>query len=103
MWEDRVFSAYYVSNVIDFSSDLAKAKMALIENHVPHIFCIANDNGFSFRTDVMGMRSNGLVVCTMAIKHQPSKSEMITVIDINTLIIIDVQMFTELSSMISIL
>ena len=103
MQEDRVFSAYYVSNVIDFSSDLAKAKMALIENHVPHIFRIANDNGFSFRTDVMGMRSNGLVFCTMAIKHPPSNSEINTMVDINTLINIDVQLFTELSSMISML
>ena len=103
MQEDKVFSAYYVSNVIDFSSDLARAKMALIENHVPHIFCIANDNGFSFRTDVMGMRSNGLVTCTMAIKHPSSNSEMNTMVDINTLINIDVQLFTELSSMISML
>ena len=103
MQEDRVFSAYYVSNVIDFSSDLAKAKMALIENHVPHIFHIANDNGFSFRTDVMGMRSNGLVTCTMAIKHHPSKGELNTMLDINTLINIDVQMITELCTMISML
>ena len=103
MWEDRVFSAYYVATVIDYTSDLAKAKMALIENHVPHIFHIANDNGFSFRTKVMGMRANGTVTCTMAIKHPPSNSEMITMMDINTLISIDVQMFTELSSMISIL
>ena len=77
--------------------------MALIENHVPHIFHIANDNGFSFRTKVMGMRANGTVTCTMAIKHQPSKSEMITMIDINTLISIDVQMFTKLISLISML
>ena len=95
MWEDRVFSACYVATVIDYTSDLAKAKMALIENHVPHIFCIANNNGFSFRTKVMGMRANGTVPCTMATKHPPSNSEMITMIDINTLISIDVQMFTQ--------
>ena len=103
MREDRVFSAYYVATVIDHTSDLAKAKMAFIENHEPHIFRIANDNGFSFRTKVMGMRANGTVTCTMAIKHPPSNSEMITMMDINTLISIDVQMFTELSSLISIL
>ena len=103
MREDKVFSAYYVSDVIDFSSDLAKAKMTLIENHLPHIFHIANHNGFSFRTDVMGMRSNGLVTCTMAIKHSPSHSEMNTMLDINTLLNIDVQLFTKLSSMISML
>ena len=77
--------------------------MALIENPVPHIFCIANDNGFSFRTEVVGMRANGTVPCTMAIKHLPSNSEMITVIDINTLMSIDVWVFTKLSLMISIL
>ena len=77
--------------------------MALIENHVPHIFHIANDNGFSFRTKVMGMRANGTVPCTIAIKHPPSNSEMTTMIDINTLLSIDIQMFTKLSSMISML
>ena len=51
----------------------------------------------------MGMRANGTVPCTMAIKHPPSNSEMTTMIDINTLLSIDIQMFTELSSMISIL
>ena len=103
MREDRDFPAYYVSTVIDYTSDLAKVKMALIENHVPHIFCIANDNGFSFQTKVMGMRANGTVTCTMAIKHPPSNSEITTMFDINTLISIDIQMFTELSSLISIL
>ena len=103
MQEDKVFSAYYVATVIDYTLDLAKAKMALIENHVPHIFRIANDNGFSFWTKVMGMRPNGTVTCTMAIQHPPSNSEITTMLDINTLISIDIQMFTELSSLISIL
>ena len=103
MREDKVFSAYYVATVIDYTLDLAKAKMALIENHVPHIFRIANDNGFSFQTEVMGMRPNGTVTFTMAIKHPPSNSEITTMLDINTLISIDIQMFTKLSSLISIL
>ena len=99
MWEDKVFSAYYVATVLDYTFDLAKVKMALIENHVPHIFCIANDNGFSFQTEVMGMRPNGTVTCTMAIKHPPSNSEITTMLDINTLISIDIQMFTELTTL----
>ena len=103
MQEDKVFSAYYVATLIDYTSDLAKAKMALIENHVPHIFHIANDNGFSFWTKVMGMRPNGTVTCTMAIKHPASNSDITTMLDINTLISIDIKMFTKLSSLIYIL
>ena len=103
MHKDKVFSAYYISSALDYTSELAIATMALIETRVPHIFCIATDNGFSFWTEVMGIRPNGLAVCTMAIKHPPSNSEMNTMMDINPLLDIEVQLFTKLSSMISML
>ena len=103
MREDKVFSAYYISSAVDYTSELAIATMALIETCVPHIFHITTDNGFSFRTEIMGIRPNGLAICTMAIKHPPSNSEMNTMMDINPLLDIEVQLFTELSSMISML
>ena len=103
MCTDKVFSAYYVSSTLNYTSELAIATMALIETHVPHIFHITTDNGFSFRTDVMGIRPNGLAVCTMTIKHPPSNSEMHTMMDINPLLDIELQLFRELSSMISML
>ena len=52
---------------------------------------------------IMGIRPNGLAICTMAIKHPPSNSEMNTMMDINPLLDIEVQLFTKLSSVISML
>ena len=100
---DKVFSAYYVSSTVDYTSDLAIATMALIETRVPHIFRIATDNGFSFRTEVMGIRPNGIAICTMSIKHPPSNSTINTMMDINPLLDIATQLHSELCSLISML
>ena len=71
MHETKHFSRLHLGYAYDYSSSLAVCTMALVEHYLTRTFDLANDNGFHFHGQTLGLSPNKTVQVIMTL-YDPS-------------------------------